>query len=59
MHLCERDVFIGEEEEVGLPQMVEVRPYPLGGFPNVGNKKPKEDVRLYLVEQLMLTPLMK
>ena len=43
LQLCERDVFIGEEEEVGIPQMVEGRPYPLGGCSNVGNKKPKED----------------
>ena len=52
-------MFIGEEEEVGIPQMVEGRPYPLGGCSNVGNKKPKEDVRRYSVEQTMLTPLTK
>ena len=59
LYICERDVFIGEEEEVGIPEMVERRPYPLGGFSKLGNKKPNEDVRCYLVEQLMLTPLMK
>ena len=58
-HLCERDVYIGEEEEVGIPQMVEGRHYPLGGCPKVGNKKLKEDVRHYSVEQLMPTPLTK
>ena len=34
-------------------------PYPLGGCSNVGNKKPKEDVRRYSIEQLMLTTLTK
>ena len=27
------DLFIEGEEEVGIPTMVEGRPYPLGGFP--------------------------
>ena len=46
-------------KEVGIPHMVEGRPYPLGGCSNVGNKKPKEDFRSYSVEQLMLTTLKK
>ena len=59
MHLCERDVFIGEEEEVGIPQMVEGRPYPLGGCSNVEKKNPKEGLRCYSVKQNMLTLLTK
>ena len=46
-------------KEVGIPPMVEGRPYPLGGCSNVGNKKPKEDFRCYSVEQPMLTTLTK
>ena len=46
-------------KEVGIPHMVEGRPYPLGGCSNVGNKKPKEDFRRYSVEQPMLTTLTK
>ena len=29
----EIDLFIEGEEEVGIPTMMEGRPYPLGGFP--------------------------
>ena len=46
-------------KEVGIPHMVEGRPYPLGGCSNVGNKKLKEDFRRYSVEQPMLTTLTK
>ena len=31
------------EEEVGIPTIVEGRPYPLGGSPYGGNKRPKEE----------------
>ena len=41
------------------PSNVERRPYPLGGYPNVGNKKLKEYVLCYSVEQPMLTLLTK
>ena len=38
------------EEEVGIPTIVEGRPYPLGGSPYGGNKRPKEEGHGYLVE---------
>ena len=41
LHLCEIGVFIEGEEEVGIPQMVEGRPYPLGGCP----KKWKQEAK--------------
>ena len=35
------DLFIEGEEEVGIPTIVEGRPYPLGGFP----KKWKQEAK--------------
>ena len=35
------------DEEVGIPTIVEGRPYPLGGFPYGWNKRPKEEGRGY------------
>ena len=35
------------EEEVGIPTIVEGRPYPLGGSPYGGKKRPKEEGRGY------------
>ena len=31
------------EEKVGIPTIVEGRPYPLGGSPKGGKKRPKEE----------------
>ena len=44
--LCNKYIYRGEEE-FGIPITVEGRPYPLGGSPYGGNKRPKEEGRGY------------
>ena len=47
------------EEEVGIPTIVEGRPYPLGGSPYGGNKRPKEEGHGYSGETTLDDSSMK